>query len=79
MRTLTMVALLVGLAGCGKQPEVPKPGEPQGRAETQNIRNVDVLGAQGAAVANKVDAVLDANDQRKDNLDAAIDAQSNPR
>lgn len=79
MRTLTVVVLLVALTACGKKPEVPKPGEPQGRAETQPIRNAEAIGYAGNAIANKVDGALDANDQRKAELDSAIDAQTNPR
>ena len=79
MRTLTLVVLLTALAACGKQPEVPKPGEPQGRVETQPIRNAEALGYSGEAIAGKVDAVLDTNDQRKAELDKAMDAQTNPQ
>ncbi|MES2884095.1 MAG: hypothetical protein V4709_04785 [Pseudomonadota bacterium] len=79
MRVLTLVVLLTALAACGKQPEVPKPGEPQSRAETEAIRNTEAVGYAGDAIANKVDSALDANDQRKAQLDAAMDAQSNPR
>ncbi|MDO9453844.1 MAG: hypothetical protein Q7J29_13405 [Stagnimonas sp.] len=79
MRALTIIVLLAALTACGKQPEVPKPGEPQGRAETQPIRNTEALGYDGKAIADKVDGALDANDQRKAELDSAIDAQTNPR
>ncbi len=79
MRLLTLVVLLTALTACGKQPEAPKPGEPQGRAETQPIRNTEAIGYAGNAIADKVDGTLDANDQRKAELDSAIDAQTNPR
>jgi len=79
MRALTIIVLLAALTACGKKPEVPKPGEPQGRAETQPIRNTESIGYAGNAIADKVDGALDANDQRKAELDSAIDAQSNPR
>ncbi len=79
MRTASTLVLLAAIAACGKQPELPKPGEPQGRTETQGIRNTEAIGYAGNAVADKVDAALEANDQRKDALDAAIDAQSSPR
>lgn len=79
MRPPILLLLPLTLAACGKPLEPPKPGEPQGRAETQNVRNVDVLGYSGAGVANKVDGALDANDARKAELDAAMDAQTNPQ
>lgn len=75
---LSFAVAAVSLAACGKQPEVPKPGEPQGRAETQAIRNTEAVGYAGDAIANKVDGALDANDARKDQLDKAMDAQTNP-
>ncbi|MES2682432.1 MAG: hypothetical protein V4650_02850 [Pseudomonadota bacterium] len=78
MRMLTTMVLLAALTACGKKPEPPKPGEPQGRAETQSIRATEALGYSGAAVAGKVDAALDANDQRKAGLDAAIDSETKP-
>ena len=79
MRAGTVVLVLATLTACGKKPEVPKPGEPQGRAETQALRNAEAIGYAGNAIAGKVDGALDANDQRKGDLDAAIDAQANPQ
>lgn len=79
MRHLISLLLPLALAACGKSIEPPKPGEPQGRAETQGVRNVDVLGYSGAGIANKVDGALDANDARKAELDAALEAQTNPQ
>ena len=75
---LSLTIAAVALAACGKQPEVPKPGEPQGRAETQPIRNTEAVGYAGDAIANKVDGALEANDARKAELDKAMDAQTNP-
>lgn len=80
MRTDTKLLLLaatVAIYACTKPPEPPK-GEPQGRAETQGIRNAEVIGVGGAAVANKIDGALNESDQRKEKLDAAIDAQDAP-
>jgi len=79
MRIALSLALLATLSACGNAPEAPKPAEPQGRAETQSIRNTEAVGYAGDAIANQVDAALDANDQRKAGLDSAIDAQSAPR
>lgn len=60
-----LLAAVVLLAACGQQEEAPPPESPaQGRAETQSIRNTEAVGYDGAAIADKVDAALDANDQR---------------
>lgn len=63
-RTTLMFAVLL-LAGCGA-PEAPPPAEapPEGRAETQSIRNTDAIGYDGAAIADQVDQTLDANERR---------------
>jgi len=75
---LSLAVVAVSLAACGKQPEAPKPGEPQGRAESQPIRNTEAVGYAGDAIANKLDGALEANDARKAELDKAMDAQTNP-
>lgn len=75
---LSLAVVTVSLAACGKQPEAPKPGEPQGRAETEALRNTEAVGYAGDAIANKVDGALETNDARKAELDAALEAQTNP-
>lgn len=71
-----LAAALLGSACSENPPPVPAAQEPaQGRAETQNIREIDALGYDGAAIGDKVDQVLDANDARKGQLDEAIDNQ----
>lgn len=74
---LVLLAVLLTATACGKPPEPPK-GEPRGRAETQGLRNVDVLGQSGTPIANKLDTALDQNDARKATLDAGLEAQENP-
>lgn len=69
-------SLVLLLSAC--EPHDPQPVDPQapeGREETQAIRNTEAIGYAGDAVADKVDAALDANDQRKAQLDAAIDGE----
>lgn len=64
------------LVACGVPPDDREPvAAPEGRAETQNIRNTDAIGYGGTGIANKLDAALDANDRRRDELDAQLDAQ----
>jgi hypothetical protein len=72
---LLLSALL--LAACGGDEPPPEPKEPQGRAETRAIRNTDNIGMSGSAIADKVDAGLDANEdaarRRQDAADQAGD------
>ena len=71
-----LAAALLGTSGCGKSvDEPPPPRSTQGREETRAIRNTEAIGYSGNAIANEVDSALDANDQRKDQLDAELDAQ----
>jgi len=78
MKALTGFCVALLLAGCGgpDRDQPPAPQAPQGREETQGIRNTEAVGYAGDAIADKVDAALDANDQRKEQLDAEIDAQT---
>ncbi|MGH8506774.1 MAG: hypothetical protein ACRETM_12545 [Stenotrophobium sp.] len=68
--------LLSGLAACNAAPPPPAPkAAPQGRVETRGIRNTDAIGYSGSAIANKVDAALDANDAQKQKMDDALAKQ----
>lgn len=61
--TLLLAALLV--AACNDRDEPPvERRAPEGRAETQSIRNTDAVGYDGSATADQVDAALDANERR---------------
>ena len=73
-----MLLPLLLLAACGAPPaDDRRPvAEPEGRAETRGIRDTDAIGYGGSGVADKVDAALDANDERKQALDEAIDSQN---
>ncbi len=71
----TVVAAIFGLlcaCGSGEPPSERK--APEGREETHSIRNTEAIGYGGDAIADKLDATLDANDQRKDEMDRAIEA-----
>lgn len=78
MSRTTILALAAALlcSGC-PEPDKPPPAPPPkdtptaGRAETRNIRNLDAIGVQGSAIADKVDGALQANEGRQDQLDAA--------
>ncbi len=77
---LAMAAALsaMALAACSPRDEDQgKPKAPdQGRQETKGISAVDAVGYSGTPVRRKLDKALDQNDQRKDQLDQAIDQQS---
>ena len=68
--------LLLLAAACSPEPPPPAPAAEQGREETRNIRATEAVGYAGDAVADKVDAALEQNEQRKAGLDAQIDADS---
>jgi hypothetical protein len=73
MRTITTLLLATLLTACGGG-EAPPEGRAEGREETRGIRNTEAIGYAGGAIADQVDAALDANDQRREQLDADIDA-----
>jgi hypothetical protein len=68
--------MLATLAACGDSATgtPPAASDDSGRTETASIRATEAIGVDGQAISEKVDAALDANDQRKDELDKAIDA-----
>ena len=62
-RVLLAVALLA--AACGsEEPPPPDATPPEGRAETQSIRNTEAVGTGGKAIADKVDAGIKANEEQ---------------
>jgi hypothetical protein len=62
MRYFLLAVLL--LAACGNDdPPPPAQPPPQGRVETRGIRATEAIGLPGKAIANKVDAALEANSQ----------------
>lgn len=69
------VVLALALAACGGSEPPPERKEAKGREETRNIRNTEAIGYAGDAVADKVDAALDASERRKQQLDGEIEAQ----
>ena len=77
-RKLMIAAALsaMALTACMRDEVEQKKKPDQGRAETKGISAVDNVGYAGTAVRKKVDKALDANDQRKDQLDQAIEQQS---
>ncbi len=75
MYRLTLVAALLGaLSACGGSEPPSEPTAQEGREETRTIRNTEAVGYGGDAIADKLDATLDANDQRKEDMDQAIEA-----
>lgn len=51
------------LTGCGNS-EPREQRVEEGREETRSIRNTESIGYAGEAIADKVDAALDANDRK---------------
>ena len=84
-RSIVMSPLIAGAAAVGlllaachpkDKPQHVDDQPPQGREETRGIRNTEAVGYAGNAIADKVDAALDANDQAKQKTDAAEAAQT---
>lgn len=62
-KLIGIVALALAAAGCSGKDEAPPPAKaPEGRAETQSIRNTQAVGYDGKAIADKVDNALKANE-----------------
>jgi hypothetical protein len=76
MKRKILLLLPLLFIACGAPPgdQQPVVAVPEARAETQNIRNTDAIGYGGSGIANKLDAALDANDRRKDELNARLNA-----
>jgi hypothetical protein len=73
MRIMPPLLLATLLTACGGG-EAPPAERAEGREETRSIRNTEAIGYAGDAIADRVDGALDANDQRRDQLDEDIDA-----
>jgi hypothetical protein len=60
-----LLALSLALVACHSKDEPPPVDKPkaEGRAETKSIRNTQAIGYDGKAIADKLDAALDKNDQ----------------
>lgn len=80
MNTYAYPLLLVAglaLTACGpSEQKAADAPPPQGRAETQGIRNTEAIGYSGNAIADKVDGALDASEKRKEEEDRAIEEQT---
>lgn len=57
------------LAACDDPSPPPERATPQGREETRSIRNAEAVGYSGNAIADRIDASLDASEQRKAEMD----------
>jgi hypothetical protein len=69
-----LAGLAVLLAACGAdEPPPAEKQEPQGRAVTRSIRNTDAVGYSGSAIADKVDAGLDQNEEAAKKRQAEAD------
>lgn len=70
--------LVVLLAACGRDEPPPPEPQPQGRVETQAIRNTEAVGYSGNAIADKVDSALDKNEEAARKAREAADQADSP-
>lgn len=75
-----MIVCILSLSACGNAKQAEHTSESnkvdEGRPETKSIQAAAAVGYDGTAIRAKVDTVLDANDQRIDDLDKEIDVQT---
>jgi len=62
--TRLLIALALLVSACGSDEPPPERAAPEGRAETQSIRNTEAVGYDGKAIADKVDAGIKANEEQ---------------
>ena len=60
----SLLLLVFVLSACGQDEPPPPKKAPEGRAETQSIRNTEAVGYSGKAIADKVDNALQKNDEQ---------------
>lgn len=61
---LRALGLVLLLCACSAEEPPPEQKPPEGRAETQSIRNTEAVGTSGKAIADKVDAGIKANEEQ---------------
>lgn len=69
-----MLAAVLLISACESEERPRAAVMQEGREETRGIRNTEAIGYAGDAVADRVDAALDANDRRREQLDDALNA-----
>ncbi|MCI0749112.1 MAG: hypothetical protein L0Y32_01020 [Nevskiales bacterium] len=71
------LAAVLALSACGPEEETPAtPPDERGRAETRLIRNTEAVGYSGEAIADKVDAALDANEVHAEQVRQQVEEQT---
>ena len=78
LRGSLLLAVALAVAACSKPAPPPTQAAPaaQGRSETQNIRRVQVMGVDGAPIADRIDAGLDQAEAAAKAQREAIEAQT---
>jgi hypothetical protein len=77
MKKPVIIALAMLACACGQdEPPSPEKASPQGRAETQAIRNTEAVGVSGNAIANKVDSAIVQTEEADKKLKEEADRQS---
>ncbi len=77
-RLICVLTFALIAAGCGGKVEDAKPpaaNVDQGRKETKSLQAADAVGYEGKAIRKKVDAALNANDARNQQLEQDLQKQ----
>jgi len=61
---ILLLALALGACSAKEEPPPPPEQPPQGRAETQSIRNTEAVGYSGKAIADKVDKAIKTSEEQ---------------
>lgn len=70
MRKYLGLSVFLLISACGSQSGSDSKSSEEGREETRVIRNTESMGYAGDAMADNMDKALNANDQRREQLES---------
>jgi len=73
---MASLLLVAAIAACADDEPPPPEPEARGRAETRSIRNTEAIGYSGDAIADKLDASLEAQEEAERRRRAQAEQQA---